>query len=86
MPWSTGCSSDFYIPLAAIRRRRRGYAVAIVKAGLELAGRPTGRVRPPLVDLSPADARELAALIARAEDDRRRPGTARPAEAGRAAE
>ena len=25
---------DFYVPLAALRRRRRGYAVAIVKAGL----------------------------------------------------
>jgi 5-dehydro-4-deoxyglucarate dehydratase len=56
---------DFYAPLTAIRRRRRGYAVAIVKAGLKLTGRPAGPVRPPLVELTPEDERELAALIAR---------------------
>ena len=56
---------DFYVPLTAIRHRRRGYAVAIVKAGLKVTGRPAGPVRPPLVELTPEDERELVALIAR---------------------
>ena len=58
--------NDFYVPLAALRSRRRGYAVSIVKAGLRSVGRPAGPVRPPLVDLTAAEERELAALIARA--------------------
>ncbi len=58
--------SRFVIPLVAIRRRRRGYAVALVKAGLELVGKPMGGVRPPLVELSPTDRDDLAALIGEA--------------------
>ena len=57
---------DFYVPLAALRRRRRGYAVSIVKAGLSIMGKPAGAVRPPLVDLTEAETRQLVALIARA--------------------
>jgi 5-dehydro-4-deoxyglucarate dehydratase len=59
---------QFYIPLSEIRSRRQGYAVSIVKAGLRIVGRPAGPVRPPLVELSPADERDLAALIERAPD------------------
>jgi 5-dehydro-4-deoxyglucarate dehydratase len=59
--------ADFYLPLAALRRRRRGYAVAIVKAGLRVAGNPAGPVRPPLVELTEAETRELARLLERAE-------------------
>lgn len=54
---------DFYLPLARIRRRRRGYAVAIIKAGLDAVGRPVGAVRAPLVDLKPEERRELALLM-----------------------
>ena len=43
--------AEFYVPLTAIRNRRRGYAVSIVKAGLRLVGRPAGPLRPPLIDL-----------------------------------
>jgi len=57
---------EFYVPLAAIRSRKRGYAVALVKAGLRLVGRPAGPVRPPLLDLDEDDERDLARLIARA--------------------
>lgn len=59
--------ADFYLPLAALRRRRRGYAVAIVKAGLRVAGKSAGPVRPPLVELTEAETRELARLVERAE-------------------
>jgi 5-dehydro-4-deoxyglucarate dehydratase len=55
--------ADFYVPLTAIRNRKRGYAVALVKAGLKLVGRPAGPVRPPLVDLAESDERDLGRLI-----------------------
>jgi 5-dehydro-4-deoxyglucarate dehydratase len=55
--------ADFYVPLTAIRNRKRGYAVALVKAGLRLVGRPAGPVRPPLLDLDERDECDLARLI-----------------------
>ncbi len=54
----------FFLPYLDIRNRRRGYAVSIVKAGLDLVGRPAGPVRPPLTDLTLAERAELARLIA----------------------
>jgi 5-dehydro-4-deoxyglucarate dehydratase len=53
----------FVLPYTAIRNRRKGYAVSIVKAGLRAIGRPAGPVRPPLTDLDPAETSELSALI-----------------------
>ena len=58
---------DFVLPYIAIRNRKRGYAVSIVKAGMAVIGRPAGPVRLPLTDLSDAEREELAALIARAD-------------------
>jgi 5-dehydro-4-deoxyglucarate dehydratase len=55
---------DFVLPYIAIRRRRKGYAVSIVKAGMRLIGRDCGPVRPPLTDLTPEEMGELGALIA----------------------
>jgi len=54
---------DFVLPYIAIRSRRKGYAVSIVKAGLAAAGRPAGPVRPPLTDLEPNELDELKKLI-----------------------
>lgn len=54
---------DFVLPYIAIRRRRQGYAVSIVKAGMRLIGRDCGPVRPPLTDLTEQEMGELAALI-----------------------
>jgi 5-dehydro-4-deoxyglucarate dehydratase len=54
---------EFVLPYIGIRNRRKGYAVSIVKAGLNAIGRPAGPVRPPLVDLSPAELEELTKLI-----------------------
>ena len=73
------------VPLVAIRRRRRGYAVAIVKAGLELVGKPMGPVRPPLISLSSTDRDDLAALIERAGDLVGDLATSAPGRAARAA-
>ena len=56
---------DFFMPYLAIRNRRAGYAVSIVKAGAALVGRSAGPVRAPLTDLTPAEREELGALIDR---------------------
>jgi 5-dehydro-4-deoxyglucarate dehydratase len=57
----------FYIPYSAIRRRRAGNAVSIIKAGLRVTGQGAGPVRPPLLDLDDADCAELARLIGEGE-------------------
>jgi 5-dehydro-4-deoxyglucarate dehydratase len=54
---------SFFLPYLAIRNRRPGYAVSIVKAGARLVGRDAGPVRPPLTDLLPAEFEELDGLI-----------------------
>jgi 5-dehydro-4-deoxyglucarate dehydratase len=53
----------FFMPYIALRNRKRGYAVSIVKAGMELMGRPAGPVRPPLTDLSPAELEDLGKIL-----------------------
>jgi 5-dehydro-4-deoxyglucarate dehydratase len=58
---------DFVMPYIAIRNRARGYAVAIVKAGLSILGRPAGPVRSPLTDLKPTEIEDLRKLIERAQ-------------------
>lgn len=58
---------EFVLPYIALRDRGRGYAVSIVKAGLNVIGRPAGPVRLPLTDLTTAEHDELAALIGRAD-------------------
>jgi 5-dehydro-4-deoxyglucarate dehydratase len=55
---------DFFIPYGRIRSRGAGYAVSIVKAGVDIVGRSAGKVRPPLSDLTRAEYDELAPLIA----------------------
>ncbi|GAB3212864.1 5-dehydro-4-deoxyglucarate dehydratase [Marinactinospora endophytica] len=53
----------FYRPLGRLRDRTPGYAVALVKAGLELRGGAAGGVRPPFTDPTPAELVELGAII-----------------------
>jgi 5-dehydro-4-deoxyglucarate dehydratase len=54
------------MPYMAIRNRKPGYAVSIVKAGMRLVGRPAGPVRPPLIDLTESETAELRRLLAEA--------------------
>jgi len=54
---------EFVLPYIGIRNRRKGYAVSIVKAGLEAVRRPAGPVRPPLVDLNAEELADLKKLI-----------------------
>jgi 5-dehydro-4-deoxyglucarate dehydratase len=56
---------DFFYPFAAIRDRKAGYPVSIIKAGVELIGYTPGPVRPPLTDLTAEERAMLAALIER---------------------
>ena len=58
---------DFVLPYIALRNGGKGYAVLIVKAGMNVVGRPAGPVRTPLTDLSAAEQEELAALVAAAQ-------------------
>ncbi len=55
---------SFFIPYCRLRGRQPGYAVSIVKAGVEIVGLSAGKVRPPLSSLSPAEYAELEGLIA----------------------
>jgi len=57
--------NDFVLPYIDIRDRGKGYAVSIVKAGVDAVGRYGGPVRPPLSDLSPAERAELVDLVSR---------------------
>jgi 5-dehydro-4-deoxyglucarate dehydratase len=57
---------QFVLPYIRIRNRGTGYAVSIVKAGMDVIGRPAGPVRLPLLGLNDAERTELATLIERA--------------------
>lgn len=59
---------DFILPYTDIRNRKQGYAVAIVKAGAKIVGRPAGSVRAPLTDLDPQSMEDLSVLIAKQND------------------
>jgi 5-dehydro-4-deoxyglucarate dehydratase len=54
----------FYHPLARLRAKGTGYAVSLIKAGVELAGYPTGGVRPPLTAVTQEHREELARILA----------------------
>lgn len=56
---------EFVLPYLDIRNRKDGYAVSIVKAGLNSTGRHIGSVRAPLTDLTEAENAALGELIAR---------------------
>jgi 5-dehydro-4-deoxyglucarate dehydratase len=54
----------FYHPLARLRAKGAGYAVSLIKAGVELAGHSSGGVRPPLTDITPEHRQELGRILA----------------------
>ena len=58
-----GLMRRFFMPYLAIRNRRAGYAVSIVKAGARIAGIDCGTVRTPLVDLTADEEESLRALM-----------------------
>lgn len=54
---------DFFYPFLEIRDRAPGYAVSIIKAGLDATGRHGGPVRPPLSNLTTDEVARLAEII-----------------------
>jgi 5-dehydro-4-deoxyglucarate dehydratase len=54
----------FYHPLARLRAKGAGYAVSLIKAGVELVGYPSGGLRPPLTNVAPEHREELARILA----------------------
>ncbi|MFE7169527.1 5-dehydro-4-deoxyglucarate dehydratase [Streptomyces sp. NPDC057616] len=55
----------FYRPFVELRAQGRGYAVALVKAGVRLRGLDVGEVRPPLHEPAEEHVKQLAQLIER---------------------
>ncbi|WP_432196685.1 5-dehydro-4-deoxyglucarate dehydratase [Streptomyces sp. bgisy027] len=55
----------FYRPFVELRAQGRGYAVALVKAGVRLRGLDVGEVRPPLHEPGEDHVKQLAQLIER---------------------
>ena len=53
----------FFRPYVELRNQGKGYAVALVKAGVRLEGLDVGPVRPPLAEPDPAHVARLAELI-----------------------
>ena len=54
---------SFYHPLVRLRQKGTGYAVSLVKAGVEITGYRTGGVRPPLTDVLPEHKAELQRIL-----------------------
>ncbi|WP_425350301.1 5-dehydro-4-deoxyglucarate dehydratase [Phyllobacterium phragmitis] len=54
---------DFFFPFVALRNRKKGYAVSIIKAGLRVLGQEPGPVRPPLTDLTADELTILKRLV-----------------------
>jgi len=50
---------DFVIPLYALRTRRRGYEVSVMKEMMNQLGMAAGPVRPPLAQVTPEDKDEV---------------------------
>lgn len=53
----------FFFPFAKLRDRKPGYAVSLIKAGVEIIGHKPGGVRPPLLDPTNEERQSLAKLI-----------------------
>ncbi|MEU7421655.1 5-dehydro-4-deoxyglucarate dehydratase [Streptomyces antibioticus] len=58
----------FYRPFVELRAEGRGYAVALVKAGVRLGGLDVGEVRPPLHEPAEDHVKRLARLIERGHE------------------
>lgn len=55
--------TEVFHPIAALRSRGAGYAVSLVKAGLELRGEPAGPPRAPLTPVAPEHRAALGAIM-----------------------
>ena len=51
--------SSHIVPLYALRAKRKGYEVSVMKALMDLLGLAGGPVRPPLANLTPQEVEAL---------------------------
>jgi len=56
---------EYVIPLYALRARRKGYEVSVMKEMMHQLGMAAGPVRPPLPQLRPEDVAEVSAMLER---------------------
>jgi len=56
---------ELVIPLYALRARRKGYEVSVMKAMMDMIGLAGGPVRPPLVDVTAEDMNTPSKMIER---------------------
>ncbi len=54
---------DLVVPLYAMRGRRKGYEVSVMKTMMDLTGQTGGRVRPPLNDVRPEEVKEIRVML-----------------------
>jgi 5-dehydro-4-deoxyglucarate dehydratase len=59
----TRLMNELVIPLYALRARRKGYEVSVMKAMMDMLGQAGGPVRPPLVNLKPDELESLRAML-----------------------
>lgn len=57
--------SNYVLPLYGLRARRKGYEVSVMKAAMDVLGKPAGPVRPPLPHVRPAERHEIEILMKR---------------------
>jgi 5-dehydro-4-deoxyglucarate dehydratase len=60
-----GVMAELIVPLYALRGRRRGYEVSVMKAMMDMMGLAGGRVRPPLTDVDAETAEALRGLASK---------------------
>jgi 5-dehydro-4-deoxyglucarate dehydratase len=56
---------DYVIPLYALRTRRKGYEVSVMKEMMNQLGMAAGPVRPPLAQVTPEDKQEVKTMLAK---------------------
>ena len=71
----------FVHPLFAIRERRRGYEVAVMKRAMEMLGKKAGPVRPPLQNCTEPEIEEVRRVIEVYRSSEFLSGDAKPAKA-----
>jgi 5-dehydro-4-deoxyglucarate dehydratase len=54
---------ELVVPLYAMRGRRKGYEVSVMKTMMDLTGQVGGHVRPPLNDVKPDEAKEIKTML-----------------------
>jgi 5-dehydro-4-deoxyglucarate dehydratase len=56
---------EYVIPLYALRARKRGYEVTVMKVAMDAVGLAGGAVRPPLPSVTAAEVEEIRAMFGR---------------------